>query len=414
MNLRDRLHRIYGSSDPAPDKTELRSQLERLASGRVSSSLADYLGGRWVERPTGKLMVVDRTYEGMLPHGDFSLSEIYGVPGAVLASLSGIPDFEDFHPDETVFFDTETTGLAGGTGTCVFLIGAGYFEKSCFRIRQFFLPGFDSEEAFLECFSEWLTGSGEAPRFRFLVSFNGKSYDLNLLDSRFTLQRLRPVHRDLHHLDLLHPSRLLWKQRLGSCALQALERAVLGVHRQDDVPSALIPRIYFDYLQWGRYQLFRPVFEHNRLDLLSLVTLLSVISQSLQEPSGRLHVDPVAAARFYARRGQPQQAVTLLESVAAQDEWREGRLDLLAEMARLRRRLGDNERALALWNELIHGYPDPPLEAFEEAAKILEHDRKDYEAALGVVDEGLEIYPSDRLEHRRFRLECRLAGRKWY
>jgi uncharacterized protein len=412
MDLRERLNKLYGKPGPPGNLT---ARLQRLAVSQPSDSLASQLGGNWVVRAGGKLLIVERRFDGISLHGSCSLGEIYQASPHLLSLLAGNDSFQDFHPDEAVFLDTETTGLAGGAGTCVFLIGAAYFDRSRFTIRQFFLPGFESEQAFLEHFDEWINSAPGGRKFRYLVTFNGKSYDMNLLESRFILQRLAPPCRSLHHLDLLYPSRTLWKGRFEGCALQVLERRLLGVRREKDIPSALIPQIYFNYLHWGESLSFPEVFEHNRTDLLSLVTLLTIACQAMEQPGDRYHLDPEAAAHLYMLRGQTRGAAQLLQDALADDACSHRRLELLLQLARLKKRLGESEGALQLWREIVDAYPRAPLESFEEAAKMLEHRFHAFEEARQVVRNGLRIYcDCPELQRRLFRLECRIAGRKWY
>lgn len=319
-----------------------------------------------------------------------------------------------FDPESTVFMDTETTGLSGGTGTYVFLVGLGYFRQNTFQTRQFFLTDLESEGAFLEEISGYLESEAPNSGYSFLVSFNGKSYDLNLLNYRFVLQRQENPFQAFSHLDLLYPSRLLWKGCFEDCRLQTLEQRILGVQRRDDIPSHLIPRAYFSYLHSGQYRPFSRIFEHNRVDLLSMVTLLVQAGRLLEEPEERFFVDPGRAAHLYSLRGHYEKAATLLELLCRQQRWRSRKLDLLCQLASLKKKMGYMEQALSLYREVIDEHPRPPREAFAEAAKILEHEGKDFESALHIVCRGLEHYPCRSLEHRRFRLECRMSGTRWY
>ena len=141
--------------------------------------------------------------------------------------------------------DVETTGLVGGTGTYVFLVGLGTFEDSAFHLRQFFLAGLGGERAMLAAVAEVLAGC------RALVSFNGRWFDLPLLETRLTLSRLPALHQGLPHLDLLYPARRLYRRRLPSCRLVSLEEALLGLEREDDIPGCAIPALYFDYVRRG-------------------------------------------------------------------------------------------------------------------------------------------------------------------
>jgi uncharacterized protein len=427
MDLRTRLTRIYGKPNRS---TELRNRLEKLAAGpphfvnprsgtdtdfQTLLSLADFLGGRWKERSSGRVLTVEREFSGHHVHGQIPLKALYRTTSEPVCQLAGDRAFVHFHPETTLFIDTETTGLAGGAGTYVFLVGIGYFQQEKFRTHQLFLADFQSERALLEELTDILQAETQGSGFRYLVSFNGRSYDLNLLNNRFILQRLEPPFKRFAHLDLLYPCRLLWRSCFENCCLQTLEQKILGVHRQGDIPSALIPRTYFDYVHSGYYGPLLEVFEHNRLDLLSMITLVSRISDLIGEPDEEFRVDPLAAARLHIRYGNYERATALLTVSSRQEKWKAKRADLLFQLARVKKKLGAVEEALTLCLEVIHDYAHPPVEAFVEAAKILEHRKKDPEAALQITRRALKLHPdSPLLQHRFFRLQCRIAGKRWY
>lgn len=404
--LRSRLNRLYGE---APRRSQLRDRLEKLSRPRgTPASLGRYLGGEWKERPGGPLLTVDRSFPQDHCHGGIPLNQIHRLSSRSLRLLSGT-GFSRFEPCRTLFFDTETTGLAGGAGTCIFLAGVGWFEDGVFRIRQFFLPGYQAETAFLRELDEFIHNGH---RFQHLVSFNGKCYDLNLLENRFVMARLKRPFVDFDHLDLLHPSRLLWRGRFEDCGLQTLERHLLGLRRDGDIPSALIPRIYFNFVRSGRYQAFDRVFRHNRTDLLSLVSLMSLAGRLVEEPDERLYVDPLTASRVHQLRGNEGRAVEILEE--ALENTPRPSSDLLLQLGLLRKRAGRFGEALEMFLRLCRERRAPRI-AFVEAAKILEHQKRDFEKALQLVDRALEFDQADeRLLHRRYRLRCRLEGKRWY
>src|SRR6266702_1331954 len=205
-------------------------------------------------------------------------------------------------PAKWLFLDTETTGLAGGTGTYAFLIGVAWWDAGGLRVEQFFMRDFAEEHSLLH---ELAARVAERP---VLVTFNGKSFDWPLLENRFTMTRSIAVPRLAAHLDLLHPARALWKLRLGSVRLVELERQVLdaprlGWHRDDVVASALIPQFYFDYLRGGSATPLAGVVRHNQLDLRGLAALFGKINsmlseQELEETDGR---DLFGLSRFLYR-----------------------------------------------------------------------------------------------------------------
>lgn len=412
MSLLDRLSQIYGTSNlQNSPSAHLETHEQTLPCGE----LADFLQGDWRRTESGHYLMVERNYPLVEQIGNFRLGDFDSIRKESLSLLSGDPSFHQFNPRQALFLDTETTGLAGGAGTYVFLVGVGFFSAREFRIRQFFLPDLNSERALLEGLSNLTEGEGNDQSFRYLFSFNGKSYDIQLLDNRYILSRLKRPFSRLAHLDLLYPSRSLWKGRFPDCSLQTLERNLLGLRRHDDIPSWQIPQTYFHFLRGGSYRPFSQVFDHNRRDLLALVGLACLACRLLLEPDRSLYVDPVSVARLHVRRGQLQKAAELLERSLAGAEWPECRLEMTLELGLLKRKLGRNQEALNLFHRVMQLNSRPPLAAIEEAAKILEHDARELDEALLLVKEGLSHYPGyPPLQHRLHRLRCRAEGRKWY
>src|SRR5258706_4413316 len=212
-------------------------------------------------------------------------------------------------PEKWLFLDTETTGLAGGTGTYAFLIGLAWWDAGGLQIEQFLMRDFTEEYSILHELSE---RAAERP---VLVTFNGKSFDWPLLENRFTMTRSIAVPRLASHLDLLHPARALWKLRLGSVRLVELERHVLdaarlGWHREEDVLAALIPQHYFDYLRGGPAEPLAAVVRHNQMDLRGLAALVGKIDALLRSDEGAEaeSLDLFGLSRYLQRRGDSRRA----------------------------------------------------------------------------------------------------------
>src|SRR5436309_1399931 len=214
-------------------------------------------------------------------------------------------------PEKWLFLDTETTGLAGGTGTYAFLIGLAWWDAGGLQAEQFFMRDFAEEHALLHELSQRVA---ERP---VLVTFNGKSFDWPLLENRFTMTRSIAVPKLEAHLDLLHPARALWKLRLGSVRLVELERHVLdaprlGWHRENDVSSALIPQFYFDYLRGGPVEPLAAVVRHNQMDLRGLAALFGKINALLSQQTDAAveieSLDLFGLSRFFQRRGENDRA----------------------------------------------------------------------------------------------------------
>ncbi len=378
--------------------------------------IEEVVPGQRLGTPEGSCYLVRRDYPVCHHYGGRPLEAARLVSGATLAALGRDDGLGDLTLDQACFLDTETTGLAGGTGTHVFMVGLGYFDGDYFRVDQYFLEDYDQEPGMLAALDEVLPG------FRAVVSFNGKAFDLPLIETRFILSRRRPPLSSKPHLDLLFAARRLWGLRLESCRLVALEQAILGESRVGDIPGALVPEFYFHYLDTGDARVLAPIFEHNRQDVLSLLCLAGRAAERyeafLGDTPAEDGVDPLdlfGLARLYRALGRSEAAARCYRAALA------GGLpeDLAAraglECLRTLRRLGRLEEASRLCEELADGYPQR-LWALVELAKDLEHRVRDYDRALAAVDRALGLADADPLngdptplEHRRERLARKKA-----
>ncbi len=288
-------------------------------------------------------------------------------------------------PDEWLFLDTETTGLAGGSGTYAFLVGLAWWDGGGLEIEQFFMREYSEERSMLFALRERIA---EHP---VLVTFNGKSFDWPLLETRYRMSRKISVPTLRAHLDFLHPARSLWRLRLGSVRLSELERHVLGWDRGADVLSGQIPQIYFDYLRGGRPERLVPVLNHNQMDLRGLAALSSRILCSLgdAENSGLDGLELFGVSRICEKRGERRRARTLYEKSIASILPAETDRAARRSLARLAKREGDFDLACELWNGALgnsrHGY-----EAYEQLAIYYEHKARDSEQALQVVRQAVD------------------------
>lgn len=286
-------------------------------------------------------------------------------------------------PEKWLFLDTETTGLAGGTGTYAFLVGLAWWDAGGLQVEQLFLRDFSEEHSLLH---ELASRLAERP---VLVTFNGKSFDWPLLENRFTMTRAIKAPPLAAHLDLLHPARALWKLRLGSVRLVELERHVLdaarlGWHRGDDVASALIPQFYFDFLRGGSADPLAGVVKHNQMDLRGLAALFGKINSLLDERQSLADensLDLFGLSKFLQRRGDNKRAhSTCVQSLDAGLP-AEFRPRATRELAHMAKRRGDSDAAAALWHQLARD-PADGLEACEQLAIHYERNTKDLEQAL--------------------------------
>jgi uncharacterized protein YprB with RNaseH-like and TPR domain len=344
----------------------------------MAPSVAELVGGREETTSHGRLLVARYEYQLHHSHGQLPLRSALEAPPDVLRLLSRQSPSESA-PKRLLYLDTETTGLAGGTGTYAFLVGAGFFEGDRFVLAQYFMRDLDEEPALISAMAALLAD------FDGVVTYNGRGFDLPLLETRFILSR-RPWPQHLSHLDLLPPARRLWSSRLPDCRLGTIEARVLGLERIDDVPGALIPSLYFHYLRSRRAEALQSVFEHNRLDVLSLVTLTGWVARALADPEG-LDLAPeeyVGLGRLWEGADEARGA-RCYQAALSRGIGSPLRERLLLWLGRRAKREGLWPEALALWEAAIaegSGFDPRP---WEEIAKYYEHWRRDLAAAHRVA-----------------------------
>src|SRR5436309_7035653 len=288
-------------------------------------------------------------------------------------------------PEQWLFLDTETTGLAGGSGTHAFLVGVAWWEGGALEIEQFFMREYSEERSLLLALRERIA---EHP---VLITFNGKSFDWPLLETRYRMSRKVSVPTPRAHLDFLHPARNLWRLRLGSVRLSELERHVLGWDRGADLLSGLIPQIYFDYLRGGPPERLVPVLNHNQLDLRGLAALSSRILSLLSdvENLGQDGLELFGVSRICEKRGEDTRARSLYEKSIASFLPLETDRVARRSLARLAKRQGDFELACELWKNALgssrHGF-----EAYEQLAIYYERKARDPEQAREIMKQALD------------------------
>jgi hypothetical protein len=393
VDLRERLRRALGASRPAaPDAGQTEAPAEDRPPTAIRKLMSrerdihDLVAGAVVDGPFGACFVAERVFELDHLHGSEALGRFFDVSDRGLGCLARSAEPLGMDRESILFLDTETTGLAGGTGTYVFMVGAGFFRGEQFIVRQFFMRHHAEEPALLAVLNG-LVGDFEA-----VVTFNGKSFDVPLLLTRYAQNRQRPALRASHHLDLLHPSRRVWRGRLDSCTLGTLEAAILGHERVRDVPSWMIPDLYFQYVRGAPPEPMALIFAHNLDDVLSLVALAYRLGRLLDDTVADDHDahDLFAAARIFEDLGLVDAACDRYERALAAGNSVAVRAQVARRLALLCKRLGRTERALQLWRRLatlrLTG-----CEPHVELAKHYEHRLRDYGAAIAMVEEALAI-----------------------
>ena len=379
-----------------------------------SHSIDSVVAGSFVSTPRGEAFVVEETYGrdyfhgGVSPYSEFPLSTI-----SQWAKDSRIAEMP-IH--KYAFLDTETSGLSGGTGTYAFLVGVARFIDDQFVLKQFFLRDPSEEPAMLEALINFLAPCDG------LVTFNGKSFDAPLLNTRYKLHRIPVPFKDYAHLDLLPLARRLWRDRLESRALKFLEENVLGFTRSsEEVPGYEVPWLYFDYLRTGDARPLGGVFYHNAMDVVAMAVLLGHVSELLENPyNGRVEhgLDFVALGKLFEDLGRWDEAARLFERGLESNLDESDFGQAVNRLSILQKRRGDMDEAIRLWKaaaEKGHIY------AHIELAKYYEHKAKDIKKSLKwtkaarkeVEKADMPIYIRkhwlDEIDHRLARLE-RKAG----
>jgi hypothetical protein len=393
MNLEQKLALLKKASKRSVPDGDLERQLEYLRrreerarplpARRMPKGIEEYVHGRVERNALGEYFQATQALPFGRPYGKLRVGDLATADLAPLNLL--LPEATLPEPAKLVYLDTETTGLAGGTGTCAFLIGIGAVEGVQFLVRQYFIMDYPDEKATLVALAAALAS------YDGIVTFNGKSFDIPLLETRYALARLKSPFARLLHLDLLHPARRLWKLRLESCELTRLESAVLGIAREGDVPGSEIPGIYFDYLRTGNAEGLQPVFFHNALDIVTLAALTVELARALGD-AGTLAdgLDLFSLSRILERARALDEststchralALGLPETVESQALW------LLAAQHKRRR---EYEQAVTLWRELAQRPAPLAVRALEELAIYYEHRQRDATTALAITATALE------------------------
>ena len=435
MDLKARLRDIVSGGTPAaPRELTYEPDTGRYEATIDLDRVADVLGGRVVSNQYGRALVIDRRYESDRFHGRRRVGDCYVDDGALLRLLDpALPPRDssaagaDDGDRRTLFVDLETTGLSGGAGTVAFLVGIGWFDMGAFQVRQFLLTSYASERALLCAVADCFDAAA------LLVTYNGKTFDVPVMETRWLFHRMPPPLESVRHFDMLHPARRLWRGRDdtslddGGCRLGTLERVLCHVTRVGDVPGMEIPARYFRFLRSGDARPLEPVLEHNRLDLISLAAVAAHAVELVDQGSAvcRDAAEALALGKVYERAGAIARAIACFERAAddpsAAIEVTGEALYRLGVRLRRDRRFAD---AAAVWRRILdlntRRHSGQALlatlkqYATEALAVHHEHRQRDFEGARELAlrlldDETFE--QRDRARHRVARLDRKLAAR---
>jgi len=355
------------------------------------------VAGRFQPTTHGPVFVVEQPYPKSYRHGRVGLWAEASLRH--LAEWAEEQRLADCHPHQLAFLDTETSGLAGGTGTYAFLIGVARFDGDRFQLAQFFMRDPAEERAQLAALADFLRPCDV------LVTFNGKAFDVPLLNSRYTLNSLQSPLPGLAQLDLLTLARRLWRDRLESRRLVELEKRILGMARTgEDVPGYLIPELYFTYLRNGDARPLKDVFYHNAMDVAAMAALLNQTGRMVAEPLGEAvehALDLVAIGKVYETLGRFDLAAHLFHEGMGRNDLPEAHYwETQRRLSFLYKRCHNLAAAVELWQLAAGGRQ---LYAYVELAKYYEHRQRDYQTALAWTEAALELLdqPTTSRQERR-------------
>ncbi len=355
-----------------------------------SKIAAKTLNGEIVQRPEGSFIKILSDFGPEYIHGDTPLEALNKGADFRLINFHNFGDDLPLDRERLLFIDTETTGL-GGSGTVAFLIGCGSIIGDSFQVRQYFLPDYPDEAAMLEAVREEITPE------TVMVSYNGRAFDMPIIQDRMILHRVERNLEYAEHIDLLHSARRLYKRRLQSCRLSNIERNVLSFIRYDDIPGEMVPPIYFDWLNTMNTANLAGVIEHNLHDIVSLYFLMHRVNCSMDNPEEVIYDpdDVYSVARIYENRKEHERVYGILESFGGMISTN-GRYDLAYMQALSYKRSGLIEKAVPLWKEIASSGTPETYDAMIELAKYYEHRIRDFAGALEIAERAAENCPSTK------------------
>ncbi|MBD2869815.1 ribonuclease H-like domain-containing protein [Paenibacillus arenilitoris] len=410
--LKDRMMRLRGHSSEAPAdrKTEEPAsasaaidseETDRRAADSSDDGLSpvwDRIGVKLLTNDAGSFLLRKVDYPADYRHGLHAIEEL----------RQAAPGLSAFHPganasaEQVLFLDLETTGLGVGTGNVPFMLGIAYEAQGRFTIEQALIRHPAEERAMLAYLAEKL------PKFTYLATYNGKTFDWPLVQSRFIMNGLGRNVWEPRHLDFLHPARSVWRNTLASCKLSYVEEERLGIHREDDVPGSLAPQLYFQFLADGDPSPLAGVFRHNEIDMLSLAALAIRFGHLLNgrfQPFIPLPKEPEELVRtglWLEKMGIPALPEQLFELAARTEEANPATLLMLAARDK---KAGNWARAVLLWQKTVlralSNYGAAAMEANIELAMYYEHKLKDFDSALGYADAAFEHATNQAMLVRR-------------
>lgn len=338
------------------------------------------------------LQYLENSYALDVRYGKIKLSAGLEISGEILSCLSQDNAFKDIDLSTALFIDLETTGLSGGTGVIPFNIGMGYYRDDKFYVGQYFLGELAEEERMIQELGQFFKDMG----FQSVVTYNGKSFDIPLLETRFILYRQPFLLNELPHLDFLFPARRLWSHKYESCRLFHLALKVVQADRSEDIPSAEIPWRYFQYIHTGNYDLIEPILYHNQEDILSLLGVVVIGAHIFSEDPELCMGDAMdfyGAGKVMANAGDVEKSVQFFQRALDGNLTDEVSLETKKRLSAHFKKHQEWDKAVPVWEEMTSAEIVTPsqLFSFRELAMYFEHRLKNFEEAKRIAEEGFVL-----------------------
>lgn len=354
-------------------------------------AIHELFDGYYFDDLENHVYITEETFPVDYKHGHLTLKHALEVTPESLCLIGDSPDLRSFNSRQVLFLDTETTGLSLTAGNYIFLLGCGFFHDDEFLVRQYFMTHYEAEDTMLKAMEI------DFEPFSSIVTFNGSLFDVPLLKTRF-LMNGRPFQLgSLPHCDLLKCARRLWRRRLRWCNLSNLETQLLGIERFNDVPGSIIPSLYRQFIREQNGAIMKQVFYHNKIDILSMVTLLGLVHQTVTNHNIIKTLpaeDHFSLGRVMQHRGFNKQAISHYQLAYSKAETVELKLLILSNLGNLKKQLGALEEAVEYWQEILDHLDHNDLLTLENLAKYYEHHRKDYKQAIRYCHTALDSLSS--------------------
>lgn len=380
-NIWDRIDRENGLST--------REKLEQLIDLTRPQKTNEAQPQNFESQERVPLQFLENPYPLEVRYGKIKIADGLNINGDILTCLSRDTEFETLDLSTALFIDLETTGLSGGTGVIPFLVGLGFYRDDHFYVAQYFLGDPAAEDRMIGELKKLIADMN----FQSVVTFNGKVFDIPLLETRFILKRQPFVLSELPHLDFLFPARSFWGHKLDNCRLFNLAREIVGAPRSEDIPSAEIPWRYFQFIHTGNFELIEPILYHNQEDILSLLGVVIAGASILSDDPDACPADAMdyfGAGKILERFGDAEKSAAYFQKAIDGDLTGHVSLSARKRLSQYLKKNQDWEKAVAIWKEMTASEvtSNNLLFSLRELSMFFEHKAKKLIEAKNVAEEG--------------------------